>query len=92
MSRIISVDTHEKQEVTTMKKAIAFKPTSAFGGISILDIDQRTMRIEWAYDDMGKLGKVHKSVLYSTVKSGRFYFKVNGRREFLDDYQVIDRR
>lgn len=75
-----------------MKKAIAIKFTSAFGGISILDIDQNQMKVEWAYDDMGKLGKIHKSVLYSTVKSGRFYFKVNGRREYLDDYQVVDRR
>lgn len=74
-----------------MKKAIAFKATSAFGGISILDIDQRTMRIEWAYDDMGELGKVHRSVLYSTVRSGRYYFKVNGRREYLDDYMRTDR-
>ena len=75
-----------------MKKAIAINFTSAFGGISILDIDQNKMKVEWAHDNMGELGKVHRSVLYSTVRSGRFYFKVNGRREYLDDYQVIDRK
>lgn len=75
-----------------MAKAIAIKFTSAFGGIAILDIDQREMKVEWAYDNMGKLGKTHRSIIYNTVRSGRAYFKVNGRREYLDEYQVVDRR
>jgi len=73
-----------------MKKAIAFKATSAFDGISILDIDDREMKVEWAHDYMGKLGKVHRSILYTTARSGRYYFKVNGRREYLDDYMRSD--
>lgn len=73
-------------------KAIAIKMTSAFGGIAILEIDQNRMKVKWAYDDMGKLGKIHASTLDSTVRSGRFFFKVNGHREYLDEFQVIDRR
>ena len=64
--------------------AIAVKSTSAFSGIEILDIENgREDKVIWRY--FGEKKK-HKSIIYFTVKSGRAYFKINGRREYLDEY------
>lgn len=66
--------------------AIAYKSDSAFGGIEILDIEYGINdKVVWRMNH-GKPGKIHRSIIYNTVRSGRAYFKVNGRREYLDEY------
>lgn len=68
---------------------IAVKSDSAFGGIEILDIEYGINdKIIWRYNH-GTPGKKHTSIIYYTVKSGRAYFKVNGRREYLDEYMRV---
>lgn len=74
-----------------MAKAIAYKATSAFSGIEILDIEYGINdKVIWCNTVDGKQGKKHSSIIYWTSYSGgnrsRAYFKVNGRREYLDDY------
>lgn len=70
------------------KKAVAFKADSAFGGIAIYDIEYGIDDyVIWRYEHgESKPNKLRKSKIYYTVSSGRAYFKVNGRREYLDEF------
>lgn len=65
------------------KKPIAGKATSAWGGIEIIDIEHGINDfVIWRWSNESKL---HKSRAYYDSKRGA-YFKVNGRREYLDEY------
>lgn len=62
--------------------SIAYKMTSAFGGIEILHIDERNGHVYWRYS---KEAKEHKSQLYYSATQGK-YFKINGKREYLYEF------
>lgn len=62
--------------------SIAYRMTSAYGGIEILRIDERKGQVHWRY---GGERKEHRTQLYYSATQGP-YFKVNGRREYLSEY------
>lgn len=69
---------------------IACKIFSAFDGIVIhsikCGIDDK---IIFSYQIDGKtVGRIHKCTIYNSA-SGEFYFRFNGRREYLKDYLRI---
>lgn len=68
-------------------KAIAVKGMTNFGGMAIYDIDGDY--VKWGYEFGNKKEKIHTSKIYYTVSSGRPYFKVNGRREYLDEFMRV---
>ena len=73
-------------------KAIAFKSTSAFGGMAIYDFEYGINDyVIWGYEFDGKPEKKRRSKIYYTKTSDRAYFKNNGRREYLDDFMRIGR-
>lgn len=71
-----------------MAKAIAVKSISAFGGIEILDIEYGVNDAVIWRTNYGTPGKTRRSRIYYT-KNGRPYFKMNGHREYLDEYMRI---
>ena len=68
---------------------MAIRFMTPFHAIEILDVEYGINdKIVWRYS--GEKTK-HKSIIYYTTKSDRAYFKVNGRREYLDEYMRTDR-
>ena len=76
-----------------MKKAeyqpIAFKPMMQDGGIAIYDIEYGCddhIIAGWISGDMQNTPRKHK--VYYTI-SGRAYFRINGLREYVDEYMRL---
>lgn len=69
---------------------IAYKTFSAFDGIVIHGIKYGINdKIIFSYKIDGKtVGRIHKCTIYNSA-SGEFYFRFNGRREYLKDYLRI---
>lgn len=69
---------------------IAYKAFSAFDGIVIHGIKYGINdKIIFSYQIDGKtVGRIHECTIYNSV-SGEFYFRFNGRREYLKDYLRI---
>lgn len=73
-------------------KVIGMKPISAFGGMVIYDFEYGINDyVIWGYEFDGKSEKKRRSKVYYTTRSGRAYFKNNGRREYLDEFMSIGR-
>ena len=69
---------------------IAYKDFSAFDGIVIHSIEYGIDdKIIFSYQIDGKtVGRIHKCTICNNA-SGEFYFRFNGRREYLKDYLRI---
>ena len=76
--------------VSEEKRPIAGKAWTNTGGIAIYDIvnEYHETYVLWKWDYGGsKKERLHKSKVYT--EGERPYFKVNGRREFLDEYMKL---
>ena len=62
-----------------MTVPVAYKPTSAFGGIEVMKVKDK---VTWRYSGEKRL---HESTLYYSATLGP-YFKINGKREYLAEY------
>ena len=72
-------------------KAIAVKGISNTGGIAIYEIhDGYEAYVKWRLEyGQKEPGKMRKSKIYYTVSSGRAFFKVNGSRQYLDEFMRL---
>ena len=69
----------------------AKKPIAYSGNIAIYDYNESYTGpdyVIWAYDSQGKSATMHRSVVYCTSENDGPFFKINGKKAYLFDFNT----